>query len=286
MSTFTSNIVTIYGAQGQEWLDHLSTITEKIAQEKNITDLKAVENLSHNYVLEGYQNKKSIVLKIGLDSHALQKESAALKLFSRSSAVECIDEGSVTFGRCSQRSLFIIVEKAIPGCSLQDALLADNMKLKIACTLMHELHKANLPKKHFFPHITDWLFILDKDWNIPAQYLQKARSLRTSLLKKIKSNVLLHGDLHYDNILQHHEGWITIDPKGVIGTPLFETFSFITDIEKDTTFIANASGYDVQELRDWYFVRLILAICWNLEDRLNNNLLLPLLEKAYNLTSL
>jgi hypothetical protein len=38
------------------------------------------------------------------------------------------------------------------------------------------------------------------------------------ILASSPESVLLHGDLHYDNILKNGEGWLVIAPKGVIGT--------------------------------------------------------------------
>jgi len=49
-----------------------------------------------------------------------------------------------------------------------------------------------------------WRYIL-----IDAKHLAKISALP----------VLLHGDLHQDNILSHGDDWLVIDPKGVIGFP-------------------------------------------------------------------
>ena len=54
---------------------------------------------------------------------------------------------------------------------------------------------------------------------------------------------------------------MVIDPKGVIGYPINEVWAFIIDIEKDTEFIANYFKFNLQEVRNWYFIQLILAIC-------------------------
>jgi streptomycin 6-kinase len=68
---------------------------------------------------------------------------------------------------------------------------------------------------------------LDKNWELPVHYLQKARLLRDDLLKTLDKEVLLHGDLHHDNILQNGDDWMVIDPKGMIGDPAFEIAAFI-----------------------------------------------------------
>lgn len=47
--------------------------------------------------------------------------------------------------------------------------------IEIACGVMQTLHQANIPEDHTFPHIKDWLTTLDKDWNIPNHFLQKAK---------------------------------------------------------------------------------------------------------------
>lgn len=40
--------------------------------------------------------------------------------------------------------------------------------------------------------------------------------------------MLLHGDFHHDNILLGNDGeYIIIDPKGVIGDPVFDIARFI-----------------------------------------------------------
>ena len=89
------------------------------------------------------------------------------------------------------------------------------------------MHKAPIPSTHAFPHVKDWLAALDKDWSIPDGYLQKARKLREQLLQTSEADVLLHGDLHHDNILQNGDDWVVIDPKGVIGESAYEVAAFI-----------------------------------------------------------
>ncbi|WP_017442823.1 hypothetical protein [Rickettsia gravesii] len=53
--------------------------------------------------------------------------------------------------------------------------------------------------------------------------------------------------------------------------------------KQDTEFAANYLDFKLQEVRSWYFVQLILAICWNLEDGIENELFLKLADKAYSL---
>ena len=53
-------------------------------------------------------------------------------------------------------------------------------------------------------------------------------------MQKIFCNLLLHGDLHHENILKNENGGYTvIDPKGVIGDPVFDLSRFILDEFRD-----------------------------------------------------
>jgi streptomycin 6-kinase len=147
---------------------------------------------------------------------------------------------------------------------------------------MEKLHQAPLPKEGF-PLISDWLSIIHRDWDIPLNYLAKARQLKQKLLSSYQSYVLLHGDLHHDNILLNDNKWQVIDAHGVMGPAIFETWAFIMNIEKDVPFIANRFNYDAREVLEWYFIHLILATCWNLQDNLNPSLFLGLADKTYQL---
>lgn len=126
---------------------------------------------------------------------------------------------------------------------------------------------------------------LDKDWNIPNHYLQKVRKLRDELLQTSKPDVLLHGDLHHDNILQNVNDWVVIDPKGVIGEPVYEVAAFIRNpmpellnhadaqniIHNRITHFAEALELSGGRIIDWYFVQAMLSWVWALEDGCDAN---------------
>ena len=124
-------------------------------------------------------------------------------------------------------------------------------------------------------HISEWLKSIDnvKSQQIPEHLLKKARYLKNELLTSSTQQVFLHGDLHLDNVLQNDRDWLAIDPKGILGEPAFDiaAFDFINPIEIERKLnindlfemrinnIAQKTNLDAQRLKDWVFVRLILA---------------------------
>ncbi|MGA2877120.1 MAG: aminoglycoside phosphotransferase family protein, partial [Nitrososphaerales archaeon] len=180
---------------------------DEIAVEWSLSALIPMENLSYNYVLSGFQGTQPIILKLCINVEDLNAEAVALKSFEGFGAVKVLmhEEGA------------ILLERAVPGDLLKSFFPnRDHEAIQIVCGLMKKLHQAPLASGHTFPHVRDWLSALDKKWDIPDAYLEKARLMKDQLLKTSPNEVLLHGDLHHENILRYGEQFVIIDPKGVI----------------------------------------------------------------------
>ena len=271
MTTFHSNIISIYGEQGKALLNALPELVAAISSKHGLRDLKEVANLTYNYVLLGFHGDNPIILKASLDSEGLAREAFALRCFEGCGAVKVLAEDKG----------MLLLERAAPGTSLKDYFPdREQESIEIACNVMKKLHQANIPSAHNFPHIKDWLTAFDKDWSIPDGYLTKARKLRDQLLQTSEPDVLLHGDLHHDNILQNGNDWVVIDPKGVIGEPAYEVAAFIINpmpdliniqdseeiIQMRIAMFSDLLNVPRTKIADWCFVQAALAWIWALED--------------------
>jgi streptomycin 6-kinase len=268
---FRSNIAGIYGEKGKTWIAELPELVSAISSKLDLRDLKEATNLSYNYVLSGFQGNTHIILKLGLDIEGLARETFALKCFTGSGAVKVLAEDNG----------MLLLERAMPGTSLKSYFpTKEKESIEIACGVMKKLHQTSVPRAHNFPHIKNWLMVLDKDWAIPEAYLKKAMKLRDRLMQNADPDVLLHGDLHHDNILQNGSDWVVIDPKGVIGERSYEVATFIRNpipellnhpeapniIYNRVTHFAELLELPSQRILDWYFVQAVLAWAWALED--------------------
>ena len=175
----------------------------------------------------------------------------------------------------------LLLERAVPGVSLKSYFPEkDNDAIRIVCESLKRLYQAPMPRAHLWPHIKDWLLALDKNLSIPVNYLHKARRLREKLIATSAAPVLLHGDLHHDNILQNGNNWVVIDPKGVIGEPAYEIAAFIRNPMSELLAHSNASNIidnrvtqfaeilhlSKHRIIDWCYVQAVLAWAWALED--------------------
>lgn len=157
----------------------------------------------------------------------------------------------------------------------------DNEAIQISCELMKSLHHAHLQQTDFsFPHLRDWCAWLDKPFGLPPDLIDQAKTLAKQLIATTTTEVLLHGDLHHDNILLKDAKAIAIDPKAVWGDPLFEPARFILNPidcildEPDLTGILQNRIQQFElyfndhshRIRDWTFVCAMIAASWNCED--------------------
>jgi streptomycin 6-kinase len=286
-SQFKANIINIHGEIGRAWLSDLPKIISKIADENHLSDLKPLDNLTYNYVLAGLRGKQPIILKLSPDIKKLNHESFSLEAFANFGAVKIF----------SRQNGVLILERAIPGISLKSYFPTKESKaIEITCNVIKKLHQAPIPKKKV-PHIKDWLAALDREQNIPSDYLKKARKLKDELLLTSIKQVLLHGDLHHDNIVQNDNGWLIIDPKGVIGEQAYEVCAFIRNplqklsssknigniINNRITHFTNILNLDFMRIKDWCFVQSVLAWIWALEDNCNTKYFKRLTEIFHDL---
>lgn len=271
MNELEENIINLYAEKGKQWLTNLPLLVAHLEIAHGLSNLKPFKNLSYNYVLSGFQGLQPIVLKLGLDCYALKREALALKAFSGFGTVNVLLENDG----------ILLLERAVSGVSLKSYFLEkDHDAIQITGECLKRLHQAPIPCDHGLPHIKDWLGVLDKDLDIPTNYLHKARRLRDELIATSAKPVLLHGDLHHDNILQNGNEWVVIDPKGVIGEPAYEIAAFIRNpipellehynlsnvIDNRINQFAKTLKLSKQRIINWCYVQAVLAWAWTLED--------------------
>lgn len=246
---------------------------EDLASEWSLSDLKPIEQGADSDILSGLQGDRPIVLKCRRPDD-LPKEARALNAFKSYGAVEVL----------AQQPGALLMERAEPGTSLKSYFPdQDEQSVKIACEVMEKLHQAPVPAKGAFPHIRDWLATLDKEWDMPVDSMKLARTWRDDLLATAGPDVLLHGDLHHENILKNGDNWVVIDPKGVIGERAYEVCAFIRNpipellAQEDARFIiqhriqafSKMLNIDEKRICQWCFVQAVLCWVWSLEDGLD-----------------
>src|SRR3989344_5751794 len=277
-SQLRKNVQDEWGNKGEEWLGTLPKIIEKCERLWHVEAEESSFELSYNYVTSVRQEDGSAaILKVGYPHEELFNEVKTLKVLD---------------GRCTARLLnsslelgAMLLEKLQPGIVLK-TIQKDNDEeaTKIAADLIKNF-PIPVPVGVELPTVTAWTAVFKsikkkKDSPMPLIVLEKAESLFTDLDQSKTADALLHGDLHHDNILfDDTRGWLGIDPKGVIGEPLFNAARFLNNpnpylsemdnpkriIERRLEMLSSAFEADKNRLAAWAYVDCILTACWWIE---------------------
>lgn len=125
----------------------------------------------------------------------------------------------------------------------------------------------------------DELDALGRDVPAPPRFVAQALSAGRRLASERGEKRVVHGDLHYENVLAaRREPWLVIDPKGFAGDPCYELGPMLwnrwLDLGADAGngvrerffTIVDAAGYDERRCRDWVVVRAMIGVSWEVLD--------------------
>jgi streptomycin 6-kinase len=221
------------------------------------------------------------VLKLGVPNPELLTEIEALRIYD--------GRGCVQLLAADREQGALLLERLEPGMPLRGADDDDERATAIAAGVMRRLWRP-LPPEHPFPSVARWaagLGRLRKRFEgatgpLPCALVERAEDLFRALIASMAEPVLLHGDLHHDNILAaEREPWLAIDPKGVVGEPAYEVGALLRNpfpeilsmpqpgriLARRVDQLAGELGFDRDRILGWALAQAVLAAWWCLEDR-------------------
>jgi len=270
-------------ARADTWFKNLQSIISDCERHWNFKAGHPFPNLSYNYAAPAMCSDGSeTVLKIGIPNPELRTEIAALRL--------CNGEGMARLLEADDERGILLLERLHPGTTLVEVAEEDDEKAtSIAAGVMRQLWH-DLPQQHSFPSTSDWAAGLKKlrarfqggTGPLPARLVEQAENLFTELTASMSKAVLLHGDLHHENILSAGGGtWLAIDPKGVVGEPEYECGALMRNpiprllhwshperiTQRRLNQLADELGFDRKRLWGWGLAQAVLSAWWELEDK-------------------
>jgi len=265
------------GEEGEAWLKRIPDIITDY-QKKWKLKVSPPFNLSYNYVAPTKRlDGSEAVLKIGFPKDKeFQTEIAALEVFNGQGIEKLLEE--------DRENAVILIERVTPGVPLS-SLDDDEKATRILAEIMRRLWKP-LPKNHHFITVEEWMQAIPEymeKYNgatslIPISLVEKANSLFKELIATSSAPVLVHGDLHHDNVLSsHRDGWLAIDPKGIAAEPAYETAAMIRNpyeklkdlphidqiLRRRILILSEELGFDPERIRKWCFAQSVLSGVWN-----------------------
>ena len=179
----------------------------------------------------------------------------------------------------------VLMERVVPGETLWEAPIDD--ALIAVASVMTKL-RAVPPTGHSFPDARSYhrawpnhLRLYGGAGPIDADLFEIGERLFIELCDSSADPVVLHGDLHYGNVLSSdREGWLAIDPKGVSGEPCYEVGDLFRNrvdelhgssdpvdaMRRRVETVADLTGFDRERVRLWALAQAVLSEVWTADD--------------------
>jgi streptomycin 6-kinase len=276
---FIQKMLGLHGAKGgQEWIERLPAILAACEQRWGLTIGAPFPNLSFHYVTAATNHAgEPVVVKVSSPTGEFPREMEAIRLFD--------GHGMAQLLAFDVDDEVMVLERLRPG-TLLLAVTDDEQAMSGAASVMKQLWRP-VPTGTPFPTVQDWgkgFTRLRQRYNgghgpFPKPLLEQAERLFTELADSMAEPVLLHGDLHQENILaaQRHP-WLAIDPKGLIGEPAYEIGALLRNnlppqlssqkriLARRIDQLSEELGLDRERIRCWGLAQAILSVWWGVED--------------------
>ncbi|MBM2849574.1 MAG: aminoglycoside/hydroxyurea antibiotic resistance kinase [Anaerolineales bacterium] len=277
---FARAMVELYKAAGVQWLDRLPAMIADCERRWSLTVQPPFPNLSYNYVAPAVRaDGTDAVLKVGFPNPELMAEIEALRL--------CEGRGMVQLLEADRERGALLLERLKPGIMLS-TLTDDEKATSIAAGVMRQLWRP-VPPEHSFPPVAKWAAGLRRlrehfggaTGPFPARLVEEAETLFSELISSMVEPMLLHGDLHPENILAaERQPWLALDPKGLVGEPAYEVGALLRNpipqllaapqpgriLARRIDQLAEELGFDRARLRGWGLAQAVLSAWWSVED--------------------
>jgi streptomycin 6-kinase len=266
-------IVEAFGNDAGVWLETAPALAEELVEEWNLQPEATVWG-NYSFVIPA----GDFVLKLLPPSEELDRQIAAL-LAWHGNGVARLENFDIERGA-------MLIERARPGIELTGLFHEgrDEEATAITCELMPRLAvETDYP----FPTAADRaadLARLRKRFNgktgpFPEHLVDAAENLFTELIASQGEQVLIHGDLHHENILSaQREPWLAIDPHGLIAEREFETYALLLNpdgIAKNPDLkaisrrridqMSDHLGFDPERIRGWGIACAVLSAWWSFD---------------------
>ena len=179
----------------------------------------------------------------------------------------------------------LLMERAQNSSSLAQLTYAgqDDEACYILCETAARLHAVRRRPLPELVELTDWFRELEPAADKYGGILTRCAKIARTILAEPRDRVVLHGDLHHDNVLNFGDrGWLAIDPHGLVGERGFDFANIFTnpDLSDPSRPVATEPGrfllrlsivversqLERQRLLHWILAWTGLSAAWFLND--------------------
>jgi len=272
-SEFVERTVARAGEAGRAWIDRLPGIVASYLERWALTpDGPVMHGFMGIAVPVRRAGGEPTVLKVAWQDGDVSWEARALAAWGGRGAIRLLER--------DEPAGVLLVERLDPARSARELSGVDAARV-----LGQVCRRLAVPAPPGMPRVEElaarWVEDLPRDWErlarpFPRAWVDEAVATCRELGPD-QPNLLLHGDLVFDNVLRaEREPWLAIDPDGLAGEPAFDAAQFLTNRWSELTaqpdlraavrarLSAFAEGADVdcERARRWAQARNVSEAIW------------------------
>ena len=271
-----ANAEGVWGDQGRQWLAALPGLIAEITRDWQLTVERPLPMTFHWVARVTRADGTPAVLKVGVVDGHLDAEAEALRIFAGRGAVRLLAE--------DRKRGALLMSSADPGTPAADLVPSDDQAATAALIEAgRRLHRPP-PPGCTLPHLRDHggslrRYLAQGDGPVPRALVERAARLFDELCATAPADRVLHGDLHHGNVLHAGpDGWLAIDPAGLVGDPGFDCGAMLYNPDPElrdpellmlvpgrVEQLAEGFGLSVERVRAWGFVMGVLSEVWTVE---------------------
>lgn len=242
----------------------------------NLTGIESIYEKNNKGVYRAESAEfASVILKLGSDNAGLSGEFQAL---TEMKGDFCCQVYAFDPAYC-----FLLEEQVLPGTTLKQE---PDWKKRAICfsEVFENIHVVPKSQTSYRSYL-DWVrdacrSVTDQQNKELSTGMNFAVEIAERMFGRYPERQLLHGDLHHENLLQNEDGnYVIIDPKGVVGPPIFDIPRFVLNelddsenslrrahISKVIEVLSHVLSYPCDDLYQLLFMEIMLENAWNFED--------------------
>lgn len=257
------------GPSGRDWVDALPHLLAEVLESWSlIVDGEPLTGRC-SLVLPVSGADGPAALKLGWPHEESTDEHLALRAWDGRSAVQLLS--------ADPRRSALLLERLTTE-DLADAW--DEEAVAVVAGLYADLHVAPLPQVPSIEARVEEVLGRPATRHLPRRLVEQARSTLRSLTSDGTAARLLHGDLHYGNVLSDGTDWVAIDPKPVTGHPAWEVAPLLSNrveemgtgaslrwsVRRRVEVASETAGLDESLVRPVAAMREVVNAVWATED--------------------
>lgn len=275
--SLVKKLVGTYGDAGRDWVASFPGLVERFREEWAVVDVgQTFSYVGYSWVARcTLSNGTAAVLKLAPPDKEFANEIEALKLYDGDGAVRLLASDS--------SATALLLERIEPGTMLVE-MEDDVAATEIAALTFKRLFRP-LPAEHSFPTIARWGQAFERvratygggSGSFPSELFEPAAEIYAEMCADQETPVLLHGDLHHQNILHSGDDWVAIDPKGLAGERAYEIGPLLWNKKESSPDLRSLAlrriaqvseilELDRQRVLRWGFAESVLSVLWGFED--------------------